>query len=207
MNLYEKYILPPILNCACGLALLKSHRKDIVPRAMGSVLEIGVGSSLNKAFYNFDQITEIVGLDPNESLLKIAQDNSSNLSDKISLVGGTSEHLPFPSNHFDSVVITFSLCTIPQPEKAMKEIRRVLKLSGRIHFCEHGQSPNPGVEKLQRFVEPIWKPLAGGCHLSRDIFTLITDGGFELFDHETIYADDVPKFVGHLYKGSAKKIN
>lgn len=207
MNLYEKYILPPILNCACGLPLLKSHRKDIVLRAKGSVLEIGIGSSLNTDFYDFDEITGITGLDPNKSLLKIAQYNNSNLLDKIHLTGGTSEYLPFPSNQFDSVVVTFSLCTIPQPDKAVKEIKRVLKLKGDLHFCEHGLSHAPKIKRLQRFVEPIWKPLAGGCHLSRDIFRLITDGGFQLFDHETIYATGVPKFVGHLYKGSAKKID
>ena len=90
MNLYEKYVLPPLLNCACGLSLLKSHRKDIVPRAKGVVLEIGIGSSLNTDFYNFDQITEINGLDPNESLLKIARDNNSNGRHKINLTVGTS---------------------------------------------------------------------------------------------------------------------
>ena len=207
MNLYEKYVLPPLLNCACGLSLLKSHRKDIVPRAKGVVLEIGIGSSLNTDFYNFDQITEINGLDPNESLLKIARDNNSNVRHKINLTVGTSEYLPFSSNQFDSAVITFSLCTIPRPEQAIKEIHRVLKLKGEIHFCEHGLSNVPNIQRIQRFVEPIWKPLAGGCHLSRDIFGLITKGGFKLFDHEAIYADGVPKFAGYLYKGSAKKID
>ena len=97
MNLYEKYILPPILNCACGLPLLRSHRQDIVKRARGSVLEIGIGSSLNKDFYNHEQITGIVGLDPNESLLKIAQINESDQPNTINLSGGLSEQLPFPT--------------------------------------------------------------------------------------------------------------
>lgn len=206
MNLYEKYILPPLLNCACGLSLLKGHRKDIVPRARGAVLEVGIGSSLNKDFYDFDQITEISGLDPNESLLKIARDNNSSLPHKMSLTAGTSERLPFSSNQFDSVVITFSLCTIPRPKQAIKEIRRVLKSKGEIHFCEHGLGDTPNIQRIQNFVEPIWRPLAGGCNLSRDIFGLITEGGFKLFDYEAIYADGVPKFVGYLYKGSAKKI-
>ncbi|MBA4740202.1 MAG: methyltransferase domain-containing protein [Burkholderiales bacterium] len=207
VNLYEKYILPPILNCACGLPLLRSHRQDIVKRARGSVLEIGIGSSLNKDFYNHEQITGIVGLDPNESLLKIAQINESDQPNTINLSGGLSEQLPFPNNQFDSVVVTFSLCTIPKPEQALKEIGRVLKSKGALHFCEHGLSHVSNIEKLQKFIEPIWKPLAGGCHLSRDMFKLVTDGGFQLCDHEMIYADGVPKFLGHLYKGSAKKIN
>ena len=206
MNLYEKYVLPPLLNCVCGLALVKIHRKDIVPRAKGSVLEIGIGSSLNKDLYNFEQITELNGLDPNESLLRIARDNKSSLSGNINLIGGSSEHLPFSNNQFDSVVITFCLCTIPRPELAIKEMYRVLKSKGTIHFCEHGRSNVQYIQKIQKVVEPIWKPLAGGCHLSRDIFGLITTGGFELFDHEAIYADGVPKFLGYLYKGSAKKI-
>ncbi|MDA0237045.1 MAG: class I SAM-dependent methyltransferase [Proteobacteria bacterium] len=205
MNFYEKYILPPILNCACGLSSLKSHREDIVSRAKGAVLEIGIGSSLNLDFYKQDQITEITGIDPNESLLKIAQRSNPNKTPKINLIAGISEQLPFSDRQFDSAVVTFSFCTIPNPEIAIREIKRTLKPKGLLHFCEHGISDSPHLKKWQQRIEPIWKPLAGGCHLTRDIFALIASNGFQLFDHKTIYADHVPKVVGHLYSGSAIK--
>jgi|TARA_B110000305_G_C19405080_1_gene622269 ubiquinone/menaquinone biosynthesis C-methylase UbiE len=205
MNFYEKHILPPILNCVCGLPLLKSHRENIVSRAKGAVLEIGIGSSLNIDFYKFDRITEITGIDPNESLLKIAQLSKPKLNPKINLIGGISEQLPFPDQQFDSAVVTFSLCTIQHPELAVREIKRILKPDGVLHFCEHGISDSPHLKKWQERIEPIWKPLAGGCHLTRDIFDLIASNGFTLFDHQTIYVEHIPKIAAHLYKGSARK--
>ena len=207
MNFYEKHILPPVLNCACGLSLLKRHREDIVSRARGKVLEIGIGSSLNLDFYKLDQITEITGIDPNESLLKIAQRSHPKKKYKINLIGGISEQLPFLDQQFDSAIVTFSLCTIPNPEKAIREIKRTLRSNGVLHFCEHGISDSPHLKKWQHLIEPIWKPLAGGCHLTRDIFDLIASNGFELFDHQAIYAKQAPKLVGHLYKGSARKLS
>lgn len=206
MNFYERHILPPILNCVCGMPLLNGHREEIVKRARGSVLEIGVGSSLNTKFYDYDQITDVTGIDPNESLLRIAKDNKSDNSKRVNLVSAVSEQLPFTNSRFDSVVVTFSFCTIPDPSEAIEEIKRVLKPGGDLHFCEHGLSENPKLQKWQRRLEPMWTPLAGGCHLSRDIFDLIGTTDFELHDHETMYVDKIPKFVGYVYKGSAKKI-
>jgi len=205
MNFYERQILPPILNCVCGLPLLNGYREGIVKRARGSVLEIGLGSSLNTKFYAHEQVTEITGIDPNESLLHIAAQNESPHQGKINLIRAVSERLPFENNRFDSAVVTFSLCTIPEPVLALEEIKRVLRPGGDLHFCEHGLSDNPKVQKWQRWLEPLWKPLAGGCHLKRDIFSLIRATGFKLHDHETMYVKNIPKFIGYIYKGSAKK--
>lgn len=203
MNIYEQYVLPPILNCLCGLRFLEAHRREIVSEARGLVLEIGIGSSLNEAFYLPERISQVIGIDPNETLLNIAS-NRSHESKKINLVRGLSETLPFRTNQFDSIVVTFCFCSIPNPNLALLEIKRVLKSGGEVHFCEHGLAPDARIQQWQRKIEPAWRILAGGCHLTRNIFDLFQGNEFELTNSTTLYARNVPKIAGFIYKGTAK---
>ena len=205
MSLYEKYVLPKFLNCACGSKPVSYQRKKVVPLAEGKVLEIGIGSGLNLPFYDKTKIDEIWGLDPSEELSVMAKQVANEESMEVKFISSGAEDIPLPDNHVDTVLITYTMCTIPEVIEANKEMLRVLKPDGRLIFCEHGLAPDPKVAKWQSRIDPIWGKIAGGCHLNRNIPELITSAGFEIENMEQMYLPSTPSFAGYNYWGSALK--
>jgi ubiquinone/menaquinone biosynthesis C-methylase UbiE len=205
LGFYNRYILPKFLNCACGSKPINFQREKIVPLAEGIVLDIGIGSGLNIPFYNKFKIDFVYGLDPSDELLKIAKTIAKKNEFEIEFLQCGAEDIPLPDNSIDTVLITYTMCTIPDVELSNKEIMRVLKPEGQLLFCEHGLAPDKNVVKWQRRINPIWNKIAGGCNLNRDIPTLITSSGFKILNMEEMYLPSTPKFAGYNYWGIAKK--
>ena len=205
MSLYNKYILPKFLNCACGSKPINYQRQKVVPLAKGKVLDIGIGSGLNIPFYNSDKIDQVIGIDPSHELIELAKELANDSKASIELVIGSAESIPYPDNFFDTVLVTYTMCTIPNVAIANKEMWRVLKDDGRLIFCEHGLAPDKKISKWQNRIDPFWGKIAGGCHLNRDIQKLITDAGFSFESLDKMYIPSTPKFAGYNYWGIGKK--
>ena len=205
MGLYDKYILPKFLNCACGSKPINYQRQKVVPLAKGKVLDIGIGSGLNIPFYNLDKIDKVIGIDPSHELIDLAKELANDSKASIELVIGSAESIPYPDNFFDTVLVTYTMCTIPNVAIANKEMWRVLKDDGRLIFCEHGLAPDKKISKWQNRIDPFWGKIAGGCHLNRDIQKLITDAGFSFESLDKMYIPSTPKFAGYNYWGIGKK--
>jgi len=202
-SLYDRYVLPRLLGCACSASPIMRQRQKVVPRASGKVLELGIGLGLNLAFYDPDKVTSVTGVDPAAELRvrTLAAPRDPRLA--LDVQDGTAEALPFEDRSFDSVVCTFTLCSVHGPAAALAEARRVLKPGGRLFYCEHGLAPDPGVAKWQRRIEPVWKRIAGGCHLTRPVGSAITEAGFKLQDTDSMYVPKTPKFAAWNEWGSA----
>jgi ubiquinone/menaquinone biosynthesis C-methylase UbiE len=205
LGLYDKYILPKFLNCACGSKPINYQRQKVVPLAKGKVLDIGIGSGLNIPFYNSDKIDKVIGIDPSHELIELAKELANDSKASIELVIGSAESIPYPDNFFDTVLVTYTMCTIPNVAIANKEMWRVLKDDGRLIFCEHGLAPDKKISKWQNRIDPVWGKIAGGCHLNRDIQKLITDAGFSFESLDKMYIPNTPKFAGYNYWGIGKK--
>lgn len=205
MGLYDKYILPKFLNCACGSKPINYQRQKVVPLAKGKVLDIGIGSGLNIPFYNSDKIDKVIGIDPSYELIELAKELANDSKASIELVIGSAESIPYPDNFFDTVLVTYTMCTIPNVAIANKEMWRVLKDDGSLIFCEHGLAPDKKISKWQNRIDPFWGKIAGGCHLNRDIQKLITDAGFSFESLDKMYIPSTPKFAGYNYWGIGKK--
>jgi len=205
LGLYDKYILPKFLNCACGSKPINYQRQKVVPLAKGKVLDIGIGSGLNIPFYNSDKIDKVIGIDPSHELIELAKELANDSKASIELVIGSAESIPYPDNFFDTVLVTYTMCTIPNVAIANKEMWRVLKEDGRLIFSEHGLAPDKKISKWQNRIDPFWGKIAGGCHLNRDIQKLITDAGFSFESLDKMYIPSTPKFAGYNYWGIGKK--
>ena len=205
LGFYDKYILPKFLNCACGSKPINYQRDKIVPLAKGVVLDIGIGSGLNIPFYNKSNIDCLYGLDPSEELLKIAKSVAKKNELKVEFLECGAEAIPLPDQSIDTVLVTYTMCTIPDIKLSNSEIMRVLKPEGRLLFCEHGLAPDKNIAKWQNRINPIWSKMAGGCNLNRDIPKLITSSGFKISNMEEMYLPSTPKFAGYNYWGVAKK--
>ena len=203
MSFYDKYILPHFLNCACGTKPIQYQREKVVPLATGLVLEIGIGSGLNIPFYNTAKVTRVLGLDPSEELNRMARKVADEKGLAVEFILGGAEAIALPDNHVDTVLVTYTMCTIPQVAEANKEINRVLKPKGKLIFCEHGMAPDANVSKWQNRIDPYWGKIAGGCHLNRNIPALISAAGFKIESMEQMYLPSTPKFAGYNYWGTA----
>jgi ubiquinone/menaquinone biosynthesis C-methylase UbiE len=166
---------------------VRRQRGKVVPLAQGQVLEIGIGTGLNLEYYDKTRIEKIVGLDPGLEMHQLAQKRVAKAGMPVELVGLSAEEIPFDASTFDTVVVTYTLCTIPDPVAALKEMRRVLKAGGKLIFCEHGLAPDPAVRWWQDRLTPLWSNIAGGCQLNRDIPALLQTAGFRSEDMETMY--------------------
>ena len=202
MNIYDRYCLPHILNLACSLKVVQKQRKKVVPLAKGRVLEIGMGSGLNIPFYNANKIEFVWGLEPSDGMRKKAQSNIKNAPFEVRWLDYPSEEIPIERSSVDTIVLTYTLCTIADWYKALQEMRRVLKQGGSLIFCEHGESPDEGVRKWQEKINPLWKKIAGGCNLNRPIPQYLEEGGFEIQMMESQYIDG-PKIAAFNYWGTA----
>jgi ubiquinone/menaquinone biosynthesis C-methylase UbiE len=203
MSFYDKYILPHFLNCACGTKPIQYQREKVVPLATGLVLEIGIGSGLNIPFYNTNKVTQVLGLDPSEELNRMARKVAEEKGLAVEFILGGAEAIALPDNHVDTVLVTYTMCTIPQVAEANKEINRVLKPKGKLIFCEHGLAPDANIAKWQNRIDPYWGKIAGGCHLNRNIPALISSAGFKIESMEQMYLPSTPKFAGYNYWGTA----
>ena len=203
MSFYEKYILPRFLNCACASEPITYQRKKVVPLAEGKILEVGIGSGLNLPFYNKSKIIEIWGIDPSEELNAMAKRVSTEENINVKFITSSAEDIPFPNNYFDTVLITYTMCTIPSVLKANEEMRRVLKSGGKMIFCEHGVSPDESIKKWQKRLNSIWGKIAGGCNINRDIPMLIKSSGFKIVMMDEMYLPKTPKIAGYNYWGYA----
>lgn len=199
---YDRHLLPWLLDAACGIRAVRRQREKIVPLAQGRVLEIGIGTGLNAAHYRRERISTIVGLDPALQMHALAQRRIAQAQLPVELVGLSAEKIPLPDASFDTVLVTYTLCTIPDPLGALREMRRVLKPGGHLLFCEHGRAPDESVRRWQDRLTPWWKPLAGGCHLNRDIPALLREAGFRSDDLEQMYLPG-PRPLTYNYWGSA----
>tara|TARA_X000000368_G_scaffold294562_1_gene234353 strand:+ start:1070 stop:1690 length:621 start_codon:yes stop_codon:yes gene_type:complete len=203
MSLYEKYVLPKFLNCACGSKPVARQREKVVPLAEGRVLEIGIGSGLNLPFYDKTKVDEIWGLDPSEELSEMARTVATHEGMKVNFISSGAEEIPLPDDHFDSVLITYTMCTIPEVIRANTEIRRVLKEQGKMIFCEHGVAPDDNIRKWQKRINPFWGKIAGGCNINRNIPSLIQESGFDIVEMEEMYLPNTPKIAGYNFWGYA----
>lgn len=202
MGFYDRHILPHLIDLACGVGVLMKARSQIVPLARGQVLEIGIGSGLNLAFYDPAQVTKIVGVDPSAAMQRLARERAQRVDIPVEMVALELGQIQADAASFDDIVCTFTLCTIPDAVAALREMRRVLKPGGRLLFCEHGLAPDAPVVRWQKRLTPLWKPLAGGCHLDRDIPALIEAGGFHIREIDSRYLKG-PRPMTHVFRGWA----
>lgn len=204
MGLYEKYVVPHIINCACGTKPIRYQRKKVVPLAEGTVLEIGIGTGFNLPYYDPAKVKKVIGLDPSEASWKLAGERAKDLPFPVEFIGLPGEQIPLDDKSIDTVLVTFSLCTIPDPVKALEGMRRVLKPGGKLVFCEHGAAPDADVLKWQNRVNPVWRTLFGGCNLNRQMPSLIESSGFRITDLQSMYLPSTPRIAGFNYWGMAE---
>ena len=203
MSLYDKYILPHLLNCSCNTKPFIHQRKKVIPLATGNVLEVGIGSGLNLPYYQKDNIKEIWGLDPSEELLEMARKKAKVEDMDVQFLNAKAEVMELDDNYFDTVLMTYTMCTIPNLSQALSEIKRVMKTDGRLVFCEHGASPEQQVFKWQNRVNNVWSTIAGGCNINKNIPSIIESSGLIISQMETMYLPKTPKILGYNYWGSA----
>ncbi len=201
MNPYERYVLPWIIEHACGVGPIQKKRSGLVPRAQGRVLEVGIGTGHNLPFYDTDRVTELIAVDPAQQMHRRAERRAAEAGIDVRLLGLPAERIPLDDDAVDTVVMTFTLCSIPDPGTALAEMRRVLRPGGELLFCEHGAAPTEGVRRWQRRLNPVQRRVGGGCHLDRDITGLI-GREFEVTDLDTGYMPG-PKVSAYLYTGTA----
>ena len=202
MGFYQNQIVPSLINLSMRQRNLAAYRYRVVPAAEGRVLEIGVGSGLNLPFYT--QKAELVmGLDPSPKLLSMARRAARPASIPFDFIEGSAEAIPLEDGSVDTVVTTWTLCSIPDASRSLHEMRRVLKPTGRLLFVEHGRAPEPNVRRWQDRLTPVWKRVGGGCHLNRAIGTLIESAGFQFERIETGYMRG-PRPMTFMYEGSAR---
>jgi ubiquinone/menaquinone biosynthesis C-methylase UbiE len=187
MGLYSRYILPKVVHFTCGLKPNMRQREKVVPRARGRVLEIGIGSGLNLPYYDSAKVSKVWGLDPSPEMTQMARRAAASLPFEVEFIGLPGDEIPLEDNSVDTVVVTYTLCTISDTTPALRQISRVLRPGGELIFCEHGAAPDASVRRWQDRLNPIWKRLAGGCNLNRPIPTIIEAGGFRIKSLDTMY--------------------
>ncbi|MEP6390841.1 MAG: methyltransferase domain-containing protein [Halioglobus sp.] len=207
MGFYDRYIVPRFINCACGAAPIMKQREKLVPKAHGTVLEIGIGTGLNLPYYDPGKVEKLIGLDPSEESWTLAANRAEGLPFEVEFIGLPGEQIPLDDNSVDTVLVTFSLCTIPDPVTALRGMARVLKPGGRLLFCEHGKAPDASVLKWQNRVNPVWRAIAGGCNLNRDIPALLEEADFAISNLESMYLPSTPRIAGFNYWGTATQEN
>jgi ubiquinone/menaquinone biosynthesis C-methylase UbiE len=202
MGFYQDQIVPLLIDWSMQQRNLAAYRGRIIPAAEGRVLEIGIGSGLNLPYYSRN-VTHVIGLEPSPRLLAMARRVERTGSRSVEFIESSAEAIPLKDASVDTVVTTWTLCSIPDAPRALRDMRRVLRPGGRLLFVEHGRAPDPNVMWWQDRLTPIWKRLGGGCHLNRAIGTLIEDASFQFDRLETGYMRG-PKPMTFMYEGSAR---
>jgi ubiquinone/menaquinone biosynthesis C-methylase UbiE len=199
---YTKHILPRLTDLAMRNQTARAERVRWVPRAAGVVLEVGAGSGLNFAHYG-SLVQRLYALDPSAALARMAGQRAQGVRVPIEFLAAPAEAIPLPDASVDTVVTTWTLCTIADPVRALREMRRVLRGDGRLIFVEHGRSPDARVRHWQDRITPVWRSIAGGCHLNRPIDQLIEAGRFEIVELERGYVRG-PRVGSYFYRGTAR---
>lgn len=187
MGLYDRYVLPKVVHLACGLKPQMRQREKVVPRAHGRVLEVGIGSGLNLPYYDAAKVSKVWGLDPSPEMTRMARRAADALPFEVEFIGLPGDEVPLEDDSVDTVVMTYTLCTIPDTSAALRQISRVLRPGGELIFCEHGAAPDTSVRRWQDRINPLWKRLGGGCNLNRAIPTVLETGGFKITSLDTMY--------------------
>jgi ubiquinone/menaquinone biosynthesis C-methylase UbiE len=202
MIFYKNHILPKLTHWVCAQKTFDYQRKRVVPLGRGRILEIGMGSGLNLPFYDPSQVEHLYGLEPSEDLRKMAQKNAAGLPFPVGFIDLPAEEIPLETHSMDTVLVTYTLCTIPDIHQALSQMRRVLKPGGRLIFCDHGLAPDPGIRKWQEHINPVWKRFSGGCNVNRHISDLITQNGFAIQAMSAQYQNAL-KIASFTYRGIA----
>lgn len=205
MSFYGEHVLPYLINLSMRSRELRPYRERVISHAMGRVLEVGLGSGLNLPFYG-SRVQEILGLEPSARLAAMAQRAVGQSKAPVTFVASSAETIPIENETIDTIVTTWTLCSIPDAARALAEMRRVLKPTGQLLFVEHGLAPEDTVRKWQHRLTPIWKKIGGGCHLDRPIGKLIEDAGFRMRELQTGYMKG-PKPLTFMYEGKATPSN
>ncbi|MGB8224113.1 MAG: class I SAM-dependent methyltransferase [Polyangiales bacterium] len=202
MGMYDRYLLPRLVSLACSSNPNMKQREKVVPLAEGDVLEIGLGTGLNLAYYDSGKVRKVWGLEPSEGMRNLARKNIVGSEVEVELIDLPGEEIPLDAHSVDTVVVTYTLCTIPDTQRALRGMRRVLRPGGKLLFCEHGIAPDLGVRQWQERINPIWRRFSGGCQINRDIPGLIEASGFRVLVDERMYIPGV-KLLSYNYWGSA----
>lgn len=205
MRFYEEKILPYIINCGCSNSFVMELRARVVPKAEGVVLEVGMGSGLNLKLYNPSKVTKVWGLEPSEGMRVKAKNNIRYSPVTVEWLDLPGERVPLDDESVDTVVLTYTLCTIVDWSAALAQMYRVLKPGGKLLFCEHGLSPDISVQKWQARINPFWKKIFGGCNLNRPIVDCLVSAGFEVLEQHNQYVAKAPRFAGYMFYGEATK--
>ncbi|MFN3370350.1 MAG: class I SAM-dependent methyltransferase [Sphingomonadaceae bacterium] len=202
---WDRHVVPRLIGYACTQPPVMRRRALVVPNARGRVLELGAGGGANLALYDLGRVESVTGIDPSDELIERAEAGlRPDLRDSVRIAKGVAEDLPFTSGSFDTVVTTFTLCSVQDPARALAEARRVLAPGGRLLFLEHGLAPDPGPRRWQQRLEPVWKHIAGGCHLTRPVTAAIEAAGFRVAEPRGTYMERSPRFLGWVEWGEAR---
>jgi ubiquinone/menaquinone biosynthesis C-methylase UbiE len=204
VSFYHHYVFPRVLDLVMSSRRLHGPRDRTLAAARGRILEIGFGTGRNLSHYP-PTVKRIEAIDPDTDLDRLSMPRIAHAAIKVDFHHLDAAHLPFEEARFDTVVSTFTLCSIPDVVHALGEVRRVLKPGGQFLFLEHGRSPEPSVARWQDRLNRAWMPLAGGCHLNRPMRALVEDAGLAIGPAQDYYLGGTPRFVGYLTEGVATK--
>jgi ubiquinone/menaquinone biosynthesis C-methylase UbiE len=202
MRFYDRHVLPRIIDFACSSNPNTKQREKVVPLAEGEVLEIGMGSGLNLPYYDSGKVRKVWGLEPSEGMRQLARRKIERSKLEVEIIGLPGEEIPLESKSIDTVVLMYTLCTIPDASRALRGMQRVLRPGGKLLFCEHGVAPDLGVRRWQNRINPAWRRLSGGCNLNRDIPRLLEASGFRVIVDERMYIPGL-RFLSYNYWGTA----
>ncbi|MEM8696759.1 MAG: class I SAM-dependent methyltransferase [Pseudomonadota bacterium] len=203
-GLWERHVVPRLIGFCCTQPPIMKRRAKVVPRASGRVLELGAGGGANFALYDPERVTSVKGVDPSPGLLDRAHDAAKAEGVPFDITEGIAENLPFDDDAFDTVLATFTLCSVQDHAQSLAEARRVLKPGGQLLFCEHGAAPDADVAKWQRRIEPVWKRIGGGCHLTRPVTSAVAQAGFSIVEQDQGYMEKSPRWAGWVEWGEAR---
>jgi SAM-dependent methyltransferase len=202
-NWWDRVMVPKLIGCACGLPQIMKARSRIVPQASGDVLELGCGGGINMQFYDPTKISSFSGLDPSPALLATSQLAAHARGMPADIRGGIGEAMPFADASFDTLLVTFTLCSVDNQRQVLSEMRRVLRPGGKVLFLEHGRAPDAPTQKWQQRIEPFWKRIGGNCHLTRAISGAYQDAGFRIISGDKGYMPKTPRPFGWIEWGEA----
>lgn len=203
MSFFERHLLPRAIDWACGSAAITELRQELVPQARGQVLEVGMGPGLNLPHYQAGQVEKVWGLEPSAGMERRARSRLDQAPVEVEWLACGAEAIPLDDASMDTILLTFTLCSIPEWERALAEMHRVLRPGGQLLFCEHGMAPDNRVCRWQNRLNPLWHRLSGGCNINRPMDQMLRQAGFDFQRLDTGYLPGTPRIAGYLYRGMA----